>query len=176
MLWFDEKVYLDYFYYGWMHCRSFEECGEKNPLSSIMILYRCTDFDRRYYDSASSHRNFKNFANSSNFFPARLYFKVSKHWIWSTYSLEVKSGNKFEWFDSNISTIFNSIDIFSNVLIYVFTDLYTNKQMSEVTTNISNVDSFCVSLYETNLLSEFKLFLKTYVFIYYIQAGSTVYT
>ena len=33
--------------------------------------------------------------------------------------------------------------------------------MSEVTTNISNVDSFCVRLFETNLLSEFKLFLKT---------------
>ena len=48
--------------------------------------------------------------------------------------------------------------------------------MSEVTTNISNVDTFCVRLFETNLLSEFKLFLKTYVFIYYIQAGSTVYT
>ena len=72
--------------------------------------------------------------------------------------------------------IFNSIDIFSNVLIYVFTDLYTNKQMSEVTTNISNVDTFFVRLFETNLLSEFKLFLKTYVFIYYIQARSTVYT
>ena len=33
--------------------------------------------------------------------------------------------------------------------------------MSEVTTNISNVDTFCVRLFETNLLSEFKLFLKT---------------
>ena len=178
MLWFDEKVYLDYFYYGWMHCRSFEECGEKNPLSSVMILYRCTDFDRHYYDSTVHHHIgiSRILQIHQIFFPARLYFKVSKHWIWSTYSLEVKSGNKFEWFDSNISTIFNSIDIFSNVLIYVFTDLYTDKQMSEVTTNISKVDTFCVSLFETNLLSEFKLFLKTYVFIYYIQAGSTVYT
>ena len=39
--------------------------------------------------------------------------------------------------------------------------------MSEVTTNISNVDTFCVRLFETNLLSEFKLFKNMFLFIAY---------